>query len=601
MSMSDLPPPSGPPVVPGDSSVVSGRPAEGAELPVVPAQSPGGTDGSPVAPEEQWHRLSPRMLLVHPVRSLGSLAVPILIAAFGIGPGDDGSRWIWIALIGAVLAVLFGVVAWFVTRYRFTPEQLQLRTGLLSRRVLTAPLDRVRSVDIESSPVHRILGLAKVKVGTGVDSKQIELDGLGREQAAQLRVDLLRRSQVADGGSGVVAERSGLDAVAGSGAAADGGALVEGQPDTALTDSSGRPDGGVLPEGTVLPHGGPDAGGRPTAYPAPDRELARIDWSWLRFAPFSLSSLVLVAGAVGVLAQFGDDLPIDQVEVAQDAWHWVVAQALLVLVAGIALVVVVGWVVVSTISYVLNWWNLRLVSEHGGNIRVTRGLLTTHSQTIERAKVRGVSMGEPFLLRFVRGAELTALATGVGLAGTVKVLPPAPREVVQQVGHELLEEDGPLTMTLRGHGPRARRRTHVSRQWGTLILAGLVAVPTFLVDWGWFGSWPWWTPLAVLVAVGALNLLIAESAWRNLGHGLTDHHLVVQTGAFIRTRDVLERAGIIGWVVHQGFFQRRLGLADLTATTAAGQEQVIAPNIPLPMAVELARAATPGMIDDLVA
>lgn len=589
MSTPELPPPSGPPVVPAGSVVPGGSPEGPDGSPLVPGGSPERPDRSPLVADEQWHRLSPRMLLVHPVRSLGSLAVPILIATFGISRGEEDSTWVWIALIGAVLAVLFGVVTWFVTRYRFTPEQLQLRTGLLSRRVLTAPLDRIRSVDIESSPVHRILGLAKVKVGTGVDSKQIELDGLSQQQAAQLRVDLLRRSQDAGGRSeGGVA----------TGGVPDGGVLPAGQ---VLPDGGVLPPGQVLPDGSVLPGGGAAPGGGPTAYPAPDRELARIDWSWLRFAPFSLSSLVVVAGAVGVLAQFGDDLPIDQVEVAQDAWHWVVAQALLVLVAGIALVVVVGWVVVSTITYVLNWWNLRLVSEHSGNIRVTRGLLTTHSQTIERAKVRGVSMGEPFLLRFVRGAELTALATGVGIAGTVKVLPPAPRDVVQQIGHELLEEDGPLTMTLRGHGPRARRRTHVSTQWGTLILAGLVAVPTYLVDWGWFASWPGWTPVAVLVGVGLINLVIAESAWRNLGHGLTDAHLVVQTGAFVRTREVLERAGIIGWVVHQGFFQRRLGLADLTATTAAGQEQVVAPNIPLSMAVELARAATPGMIDDLVA
>src|SRR5690606_13267576 len=133
----------------------------------------------------------------------------------------------------------------------------------------------------------------------------------------------------------------------------------------------------------------------------------------------------------------------------------------------------------------------------------------------------------------------------------------------------------------------------------TLVLTALVAVPTYLVDVWWFGGWSWWVPLAVLAVVGALNALVAENAWRNLGHALTEQHLVVQTGAVVRTREVLERGGIIGWVVHQGFFQRRLGLADLTATTAAGQEQVVAPNIPLPMAVELARAATPGMLDEL--
>ncbi|MFK5633332.1 PH domain-containing protein [Ornithinimicrobium sp. LYQ103] len=529
----------------------------------------------PVAPDEVWQRLSPRMLLVHPARIAWSMAFPILLATFGISRGTEGMGWVWFALAGAVLAVVAGVVSWFITRYRFTDRQLQLRTGLLSRKVTTAPLDRIRSVDIESSPVHRVLGLATVKVGTGVDSSRIELDGLTREQAAQLRTYLLVRS----GGPG------------------------HGGPPTAAaapaTDAAGAP----LPEprGTPYPGQAPLPAAVPDPAPADREELARIDWGWLRYAPFSLSSLVVVAGAFGVLAQFGDDLPVERLDVAQDAWAWVAAQAVLVTVAAAVVTVVLAWVVVSTASYVITWWNLRVVREPNGNLQVSRGLLTTHSQTLERAKVRGVSMGEPFLLRFVRGAELTAMATGIGAAGTTKVLPPAPRAVVTAIGHELLEEDGPLTMPLTGHGPRARRRIHVSHQWGTLVVAGLAAVPAVLPDRWWFVPWPWWVPLAVLGVLVPLNALVAESAWRNLGHGLSDRHLVVQTGAVVRTRAALETAGIIGWVLHQSFFQRRLGLGDLTATTAAGSESVVAPNIPVEVAVALARRATPGMLEDVLA
>lgn len=519
---------------------------------------------------EGWRRLSRRMLLVHPVRTLWSMAFPLVIAIFAGTRGDgENPFWIWIALAGGAIALFAGVFTWFVTRYRFTAEQLQMRTGLLSRRVLTAPLDRVRSVDIESSPLHRVLGLATVKVGTGVDDSRIELDGLTQEQAGELRSFLLLRAKAGQTAS-----------------------PVEGGRGSAVTDPS---------QGEVR---GAEAGA--AAYPkepsGPETELARIDWGWLRFAPFSLSSLVVVAGAVGVLSQFGDDLPIDQVEVAQDAWAWILARTLLVLVAGAVLLVVVGWVLLSTLSYVITWWNLRVVREGNGNLRVTRGLLTTYSQTIERAKVRGVSMGEPFLLRFVKGAELTAMATGIGAAGTTKVLPPAPREVVTRIGHELLEEDGALTMPLIGHGPYARRRIHVQNQWGTLFFTGVLAVLTYFLDRWWiFDRIPDWLPVAGLVGFGLLNALLAESAWRNLGHGLTGKHLVVQTGAVIRTREALERAGIIGWTMHQTFFQRRRGLADLHATTAAGAEVVIAPNIPVDLAVALAREATPGMLEDFLA
>lgn len=547
-----------------------------------PAVPPPTVDRQAVVDDSGWQRLSRRMLLVHPVRTLWSMAFPLAISFFAATRGDGANPWwIWVGIAGGVIALLAGVFTWFITRYRFTDEQLQLRTGLLSRRMLTAPLDRVRSVDIESSPVHRVLGLAKVKIGTGVDSSRIELDGLSQQQAADLRTYLLRRSKITASGP------------------ADMGVGVGARADSAHGESGGPP--------AAHEQGGDRTGPGVTTYPSrtdqlqPEVELARIDWSWLRFAPFSLSSLVVVAGAVGVIAQFGDDLPIDQVEVAQDAWTWIVARAALILAAAATVAVVLGWVLLSTLSYVMTWWNLRVVREPNGNLRVTRGLLTTHSQTIERAKVRGVVMGEPFLLRFVRGAELSAIATGIGAGGSAKVLPPAPRKVVTQIGHELLEETGPLTMSLTGHGPQARRRIHVRHLWTTLILTALVAIPTYLIPWWWFELFPWWLPVAVLVLVGMLNLLLAESTWRNLGHGLTQGHLVVQTGTVIRTREALERAGIIGWVIHQGFFQRRRGLSDLSATTAAGAEVVVAPNIPLELAVELAARATPGMLDDFLA
>lgn len=564
MSLPDLPPPTGAPTVPvaPAAPVATGR-VEG----VAPGASP-----TPPGGTGQWQRQSPRMLIVHPLRLLSSFAVPLVLAvAFGRN-SDSGLWWLIGPAVVAVLVVVGGVLSWFVTRYRFTDEQLQLRTGLLNRRLLTAPLDRVRSVDVESSPVHRVLGLAKVKVGTGVDSSRIELDGVSKAQALELRSFLLGRATAEP-----QAEGRGAETESGTAAPVPPG------------ESGAAAQVGIPSEGGATSPAGADV------------ELARIDWSWLRFAPFSLSSLVVVAGLIGVLSQFGDDLPVSEIELAQEAWQWVVAQAVLILVAVALLVVVIGWVLLSTLTYVITWWNLRVVREARGNLRITRGLLTTHSQTVEQEKVRGARMGEPFLLRLVRGAELSAIATGVGTGGIVRVLPPAPRSVATVVGHDLLEETGALTMPLTGHGPFARRRIHLRHQWGTLILVALLAVPTYLLDLWWFDRLPEWGPPALLLGLGPVNAVVAESAWRNLGHALTERHLVVQTGAFVRTREVLEVAGVIGWVVTQTFFQRRRGLCNLVATTAAGAEQVTAPDIPVEAAVALARAATPGMLDDLQA
>jgi putative membrane protein len=306
-----------------------------------------------------------------------------------------------------------------------------------------------------------------------------------------------------------------------------------------------------------------------------------------------LSRLAVVAGAVGVLSQLGDELPIVAADNVTSAWGWLTAFALPLVIVSVLLAGVVAWTVVSVAGYVLQWWALLLVRERG-LVRLTAGLLTTRSTSVEEARIRGVELTEPVLLRLVGGGELATLATGVGEGGVTKVLPPCPVEVAVAVGHTLLEEDGPLVAPLVSHGRLARRRCHLRAQWPTLGLTALSIVPILVLDLDW------WIALVVLAVVGAVGLLTAEMEWRHLGHTLTDQHLVVGSGALERTRTALERDGVIGWVVSQSLFQRRLGLATLTATTAAGAESVTVRDLALERAVALADATTPHLLADFL-
>ncbi|MDN5894500.1 MAG: PH domain-containing protein, partial [Nocardioides sp.] len=114
-------------------------------------------------------------------------------------------------------------------------------------------------------------------------------------------------------------------------------------------------------------------------------------------------------------------------------------------------------------------------------------------------------------------------------------------------------------------------------------------------------SGPWWVAAVVLLPLAALGAAVAELAYRHLGHALTSEHLVAGSGSLSRTREVLERDGVIGWVVSQSWFQRRRGLSTLIATTAAGAEKVTVLDVPLDVAVRFADRATPGMLTDFLA
>src|SRR5947207_2156690 len=160
-----------------------------------------------------WRRLSPRMLAVHPVQELPR-ALPALVGAFAVGQ-SRGNGQLW-SLAGVGIVVGLAILRWFTTSYKITDEQVQVRRGLLRRRVLSVPRDRVRTVDVTSHALHRVLGLARVTVGTGQSDRKsdrgLRLDGLSTAVAARLHEELLHRSPpaaapAADGAAPAVLER----------------------------------------------------------------------------------------------------------------------------------------------------------------------------------------------------------------------------------------------------------------------------------------------------------------------------------------------------------------------------------------------------------
>lgn len=504
------------------------------------------------AADTPWLRLSPRNLLIDPIKVLGQFAFPAVVALVGISQGDRGMPW-W-ALPGVVVgAVVLGVLPWLTTFYRTTDTQFQIRTGVLNKKTKTAPLDRVRSVDLEASLLQRIVGLSKVRIGTGVDDDRITLDSLTREEADGLRSFLLARRAAALAAS----------AVPGSTA---GSTILDPSP--------------ALPGDLNIDTAGPAMVEAPVV-------LAVIDWSWLRFAPFSLARLVVLAAAVGALSQFGDDLPV--ADTAASAWTWVQQFARYAVVIVLAISGLVGWVMVAVTGYVVQWWDMRLARE-AGSLHLTAGLFTTRSISVEEQRVRGVEMKEPLLLRLVGGAELSTLATGVGSGGVTAVLPPCPRDVVRSVGTEVLRDPDALSVELTGHGPAARRRSWIRQLRSAVVVVAVTVAATVFFDLlGWLPAFA-----AVLAVVSAA--VVAELSYRHLGHATTGEHLIVGSGDLVRVRTVLENDGVIGWVVQQSWFQRRLDLATLVATTAAGAERVVARDIPVAAAIRVMDRTTPGLL-----
>ncbi len=493
--------------------------------------------------DEQWQRLDPRMLLVHPIRELLRF-LPVLLGLFVAGTATGGNEpWQY---LGVAIPVGLGLLRYLTTSFRIHAGRIELRRGLLNKHVLSTPLDRVRTIDLTASLIHRVLGLTTVRIGTGTasrsDDDQLDLDGLPLVRARELRRELLQRAQP--------------DLVH----AADG----EGEAGLPATP--------------------------------PERVVVRLQPGWLVYAPFTTSGLVIAAGILGAGSQLLNLLDLwtkvgtATPDVGASPTWWLLGPVLVVLVvAAVSALAVVGYLATN--------WDFTLSHTRGdGSWHLRRGLLTTRETSIDDGRVRGVSMGSPLGLRLAGGRQLSAIVTGLDRSqqGSSVLVPPAPAAVVRRVADDVLGTRAPLTVPLVPHGPRARARRFSRALLPAAALSALLVVAVAAFDApGWF--------VVAAVAAPLVALCLAQDRWRALGHALVDGWFVVRSGSLSQRHAVLATDGIIGWNFRDTWFQRRVGLTTLVATTAGGRQAYTALDVPEDVAVGLAGAAVPGLVEQFLA
>ena len=549
-------------------------------------------------PEMPWRRLSRRSMIVRPLTDLVRL-LP-LVAGLLILHTKAGSGIMW-GVAAAAIAVITGLVHWATTRYLITDERVYLRRGLLNQKKLSVARDRIRTVDVTAHLLHRVLGVCKVSIGTGRNDlrsgESFHLDGITRAEAESLRIELL---------SGVASaqDKLGLKPVLLSRHVREPRERAAENPRSlAGQESQSRPLASADPvEQDATDGAQPEPALRPVAAVAPTRvapraervtEILRLDMSWLRFAPLTLTGVVVLGVLFGAVIQITNATEIN-IAATDPVQHLVTDFTALSVVQRILVggsVLLTCYVFIAMIGYIAVFWNFQLVSLGADALRVTRGLLSVRTTTISLARLRGVEISESLLLRAARGARCIAIATGLHVGrgaereGSV-LSPPAPRAVALHVATSVLglSEDlcaGPLVQ----HGPAARRRRYVRALAAAAAAIAVIYLATRAQDGP---TWVWVSSFGLLPAAA----LLAADRYRSLGHRLAGGWLVTRTGTLARRRNIISTDAIIGWRVHQTWFQRRQGLITLTATTAAGQQHYSVRDVPVAEGLALAAAAT---------
>jgi putative membrane protein len=370
---------------------------------------------------EVWQRLSPRMLLVHPVHEV-LRQIPLLIGSVVLGSATGNPMW---TLFGLALIVGYGVARWFTTTYRIDTEQVQLRTGVLQRNVLSVPRNRIRSVSTDARLLHRLLGLTVLRVSTGQEAKgdtAFALDAVQAEQVPRLRAILLADSLAP---------------------------AVEGASE-------------------------------------PGSELARWQPSWLRYSPLSFTGLAMILAAVGLAYQAGVGAALQNSRIAQSGVDVAERFGVVASVVVIAVVVLVVSVVLSVLRSLVTYGNL-VLRRDADALHLEHGLLRVREQTYDMRRLRGGTLREPLLVRLFGGARLDAVMTGVGGAGEASLLlPPCPRATAETVLAELIARPEAVTGALRGHGAVAtRRRWTRALALPAVLLVAMVALYAWTPVWMW--------------------------------------------------------------------------------------------------------------------
>ncbi|MEU0571758.1 PH domain-containing protein [Nonomuraea sp. NPDC005983] len=494
-----------------------------------PPHLPPAEPANPPAPSGLATRLSPKVLLIDPVRMLPSLLVPLVGLLF-VG-GFSARSYAW-AAFGVGATVVFAVIRWATFSYQILGDRLEIKRSLISRSVRTIPLERIRGVDVSTPPMHRLLGLAVLKIDTGAsggDEEEGELDGVTLHEAERLKSVLLRRARAAH------------------------------------------------PEQVSVPAG------------PSERPLFKVPRAWLLYGPLSgaylLTPFALAGGAIGLAFQWGDNLGFGR-DAAWTVGEWLWDHPFVLMAFALALVLAMP--VAGGVMYAVFNWDFTLKSRDGYLV-AERGLINRRSVSLESRRVRGYEIVDGLAERWAGVVRAWAIVTGLGDSQTRgQLLPDVPRAVAVHVTGEAV---GPYRADLRRHPPVARNRRLFRAVVPWLVVAGAAGVAAVLT-----ASPLWWILAVLAVLLAGVGVPIGLDRYRSLGHGYDGVRLAVRSGSLRRSQAVVERRAVVGWRLRQTWFQRRAGVYTLTAGVGAGKGGYSAIDVSQEQATAFPAEVTPDWL-----
>lgn len=453
------------------------------------------------AGERRLHPLSWLFVLLQQLRQF--LLPLALLLLFGVG---DRNQW-WGLLAVAALASM-SLWQYFTYRYRIGTDSLLVRSGLLERSLREIPFSRIHHVGVHQTPLHRMFGVAEVRLESAS----------GRQPEAEMRV--LR-----------LADAHALEALIRAHARSQETAIQSHSADAASAETIllSLPPGELVRLGLLSRRGLLAVGAGIAAssqinvevLAAPLEQALRRALAWFDLHPFSATEYAAASVSAALLAAL-------------------VLQALAVALTA------------------LQYGRFQL-SRHGQRLTITRGLLSRSRGSLPLHRIQAWNIRAGIGYRWLRRRRLTvATVTAIGESRRPAVHELAPIVRPERCDALLRQLLPAAAWPIRDWRPLHRRASWLFACPG-LTLSGLLAG----LGWHGFGNtgglallcWPW-------------ILWLAGRRARHAGWRLQAESIAIRDGGWSHRWQAAELDKLQTLEVSQSPLQRWLGMATLTLDTA---------------------------------
>lgn len=136
------------------------------------------------------YRLHPIAAALQGLRVLRQL-VPLLILALVTQNQESNLGFAAYMIIMGGTTTVLGVARWWAFRYWVQDDELCVEQGILLRRRVFIPRDRIQAFNVSAGVLQRLFGLVRVQVKSAAAGSQAELSAVSRTEAQRLRAQLI--------------------------------------------------------------------------------------------------------------------------------------------------------------------------------------------------------------------------------------------------------------------------------------------------------------------------------------------------------------------------------------------------------------------------